>query len=177
MSKGKKEVKEKNLQICNSLPEMQKCQNGEVAYIGKDTLSNDDFNKEKDLAEFVKNNIELFVDVLLNDKLVKYEFEKPIRQRYSLSPRVRSVDLYIECELKTYIIEFKNPKYESENRQAIGQILDYGREFNNNSELIIITTKFDINTAQTINHYRLPIKYVYMSKNQFFEYKDIYKNA
>lgn len=53
----------------------------------------------------------------------------------------------------------------------IGQILDYGREFlDPKKELMIITTKFDRNTAKTIKHYRLPIRYIYIDKNRIMEY-------
>jgi len=35
---------------------------------------------------------------------------------------------------------------------------------------VIITTKFCADTAKTIKHYHLPIRYIYLSKSQSYEF-------
>ena len=88
----------------------------------------------------------------------------------------RRVDLIIVCKKHTYVIEVKNPKTATCNRHAIGQILDYGREFpDSKKKLVIITTYFDQNTAQTIKAYNLPIKYIYINKYQSYEFVGEYE--
>jgi hypothetical protein len=60
-----------------------------------------------------------------------------------------------------------------ENRQGIGQLLDYGREFSDTkkAKLILLTTRFDLSTALTIAHYSLPIRYIYFEKARMLEYE------
>ena len=59
----------------------------------------------------------------------------------------------------------------SENKYGIGQLLDYGREFPYpKKELLLITSKFCQNTAKTIKHYKLPIRYFFINKKQILEY-------
>jgi len=132
-------------------------------------LDSKDFDREKDLEEYIVNNMEKCVHDLFDDELVSFEVDKLIdRQRFG--PRGRRVDLVIRGKKKVYLVELKNPSSGTENRCAIGQILDYGREFlDPKKELVIITTKFDMNTAETIRFYNLPIRYIYLEKNRFLE--------
>lgn len=139
-------------------------------------LKNNNFNKEIDLVNYIVLNIDKFVNEFLEDDLVSFEIDMPIKKATRLTPRGRRIDLFIKGKNKIYIIEAKNPKSDIDNRFAIGQILDYGREFTDSKkELIIITTKFDINTAKTIKYYNLPIRYIYLSKKRILEFKDEYK--
>lgn len=139
-------------------------------------LENHNFEKEIDLVNYIVLNIDKFVNEFLDDELISFEIDMPINKNVTLAPRGRRIDLFIRCKNKIYIIETKNPKSGTENRGAIGQILDYGREFTDSKkELIIITTKFDINTARTIKYYSLPIRYIYLSKKRILEFKDEYK--
>ena len=139
-------------------------------------LENDNFEKEINLVDYIVLNIDKFVSEFLEDELISFEVDMPINKATRLVPRGRRIDLFIKCKNKIYIIETKNPSSGTENRAAIGQILDYGREFTDSKkELIIITTKFDINTARTIKYYDLPIRYIYLSKKRILEFKDEYK--
>lgn len=131
-------------------------------------LKTNEFVKEKKLIEYVINNINKFAENILEDEIISYEPEKSIDKQYRLSPRGRRIDLYVVGKKNKYIIEFKNPKNGIENRAAIGQLLDYGREMGN-CNLILITTLFDINTFRTINHYNLPIRYIYFDKEKSME--------
>lgn len=136
-------------------------------------IKNKSFEKEKDLVQYIVNNIDSFAKDLLDDTVIAYEVDKPLSKRYGLSPSVRRVDLFIIGKKKKYIIEAKNPSSATENRGAIGQVLDYGREFpDSEKELIIITSLFDIETARTIAYYNLPIRYIYLSKGSTLEYKE-----
>lgn len=132
----------------------------------------DDFESEKSLLDYIVSNIENFCSDILDDTLISFETEKSITTRRRFSPRGRRIDLYIVGRKAKYIIELKNPFNQAENRYAIGQLLDYGREFlDPKKELVLLTTKFDINTAKTIAFYDLPIRYIYFDKRRILEYK------
>jgi len=135
-------------------------------------LQNTSFDKEKILLDYIVEHIGFFVEDVLDDKLISFECEKPTGIKQTrFSPRRKRVDIYIVAEKQNYIIELKNPKYVSENRKAIGQLLDYGRELNN-TQMILVTTLFDIDTAKTIEYYNLPIRYVYFDKDKSLEFKE-----
>lgn len=87
-------------------------------------------------------------------------------------PRQPRVDFVIECEKKTHIVELKNPKNVSENRNALGQILSYSTMLDPLGEcaLVIVTTKHDMLTARAIKRFNLPVRYVYFEKGCFMEY-------
>ena len=135
-------------------------------------LRNNEFDKEKDLALYLQLNMNVFVEELLEDKLVAYELERPVNAKIrTFATKTPRMDIWIKGEKSNYIIELKNPSAPVENRYAIGQILDYGRE-EPEAEMILITTLFDMNTAKTIKHYNLPIRYIYFEKSKFLEYKN-----
>ena len=146
-----------------------KFKNVEEMQVNFKSLNTDDFDRESDLVDFIALNIKVFTIDILNDELVSFEIEKPINKRNQMSPRGRRIDIYIKGKSRNYIIETKNPQYYAENRYAIGQLLDYGREIDN-AELVLITTKYDLNTAKTIKHYNLPIRYIYFDKKVNAEY-------
>lgn len=134
-------------------------------------LISNEFKKEKNIEQWIVDNIDSFAKEILNDEIISFECDMAIEKQIRWSPRGRRIDLFIIGKKKKYIIELKNPKSGSENRAAIGQLLDYGREFSDSKkELIIITSKFDINTARTIKYYDLPIRYIYLDKTRFMEY-------
>lgn len=132
-------------------------------------FTNNDFKSEKDLRNFIIWNIDNVCKDIYNDKVKDYKVDFSIQRQLKRSPRGRRIDLIIFGENNNYLIELKNPKSGTENRAAIGQILDYGREFMN-YKLSIITTKFDIDTAETIKYYNLPIRYIYTNKKQCAEF-------
>jgi hypothetical protein len=144
----------------------------EVFGLNVDDLKTDEWGKEIDLLCYITNNIDLFCRDVLLDKLISFETEKEIKKKYKFGPRGQRVDLFINCERSVYIIELKNPKNISENRGAIGQILEYGMYFlDPKKELILLTTKFDIETARIIKFYDLPIRYIYFDKHKKAEFK------
>ena len=154
-----------NIKTYESLAETETADDG---YVGIDysLLGNNDFKTEKDLSDYINDNIKTFCTEICDDVYIAHEVDKPFHYKG------KRVDLFIECEKSLFVIELKNPRHMPANVQAIGQILDYGRRINGikKMQLIIITTKFCIDTAQTIKHYHLPIRYMYFSRNQCFEY-------
>ncbi len=148
---------------------------GLIAYEGA-SINCTAFNKEKDVVTHIESHIGWFCKSVLGDTYKSHEVDQDIRKRNRMAPRGRRVDIVIECKNHTFVIEVKNPKTAIDNRHAIGQILDYGREFPDpKKRLVIITTFFDENTAQTIAHYKLPIKYIYINQSQSYEYIGKYK--
>lgn len=160
------------MDICKDIKDLEShvFNDGDIRLIVSE-LYNTDFKKERDLAKYIEANIFDFATDVLDDTLKEYKFNYSILPRLRLSPKSREVDLLVEGENFLHIVELKNPKYQSENRGGIGQILDYGREFTGHKKLYLITTKFDINTAKTIKYYNLPINYIYMSKSLMMQYK------
>ena len=152
-----------------TLEQMQEAKDGKYVFTFNN-ISNSDFRYESDLSSYLINNIELLCSHL-GDEYVSVDENLHIEEAYGLRPRSRRIDIFLRCKKKIYIIELKNPTAKAENRSGIGQLLDYGREFPYpEKELLLISTKFDINTARTIKHYMLPIRYFYFSKKHLCEY-------
>jgi len=149
--------------------EMQSVPDGNVIFLGD--LFAKDFKTEKALSKYIEDNISLFCKNNLSDDFVSYTTERPVRGHFRFSPRGRRIDIHIICKEYEYIVELKNPTGLSENRNGIGQLLDYGREFPySKKQLLLISSKFDAGTAKTIKYYKLPIRYFFINKKQILEY-------
>lgn len=144
---------------------------GLYCYRGKRLKNDKLFNSEKSLSDYLVSHIHEFIYDTFDDKVESFTVDKEIHPVLRLAPRKRRVDLLVRGEKFVYVIELKNAKWESENTPAIGQILDYGREFQDPKQLIIITTCFDANTAKTIQHYKLPIRYFVFLRDKILEFK------
>lgn len=146
--------------------------NSGVVY-GNNNIVSGDFNSEKELSDFLKNNIEIFTYQFLNDICVSFNFNYGVT--YNDDPcRRKRVDLIIEGKKKFYVIELKNPQYPYHNIAAIGQLLDYGRHFDYighklDTQLVLLSSMYDVDTAITIQKYNLPIRYFYLQKEFGFE--------
>ena len=138
--------------------------------IDEERYVNNDFDKEIEMVNYIANNIDNFAKDILNDEVVSFEIDKPIdRQRFW--PRWRRVDIFIQWKQWPYIIECKNAKNSTEIRFAIWQLLDYWREYlDPKKEMLLIANMYDENTAKTIAHYWLPIRYIVFTKSKSFEY-------
>ena len=154
-----------NIRIYNSLSETESVEDGYMG-IECDHLKNSDFKTERELSGYISDNIETFCAEICDDRYISHATDKAFHHKG------RRIDLFIECEKSLFVIELKNPRHMNENVRAIGQILDYARRIKEHkkTQLIIITTKFCIDTAKTIKHYHLPIRYMYFSKTQCFEH-------
>jgi len=144
---------------------------GKVGLCGN-TVQSFDFPKEKDLVEYFMWNIKGFCKNYLRDPLVKAEEQYSVGVR-EFGPRERRVDVFARCKRKNYCIELKSPKWSRENLAAIGQLLNYGRKFckDGESELLLITTLYDVETYETIQRFNLPIRYIFMDKSRTMEGK------
>ena len=132
------------------------------------------YSSEKELEDEICNNIKAFCINILGDNYISHRRQHAINGRKGGAKRrsygLLTIDLIIKCEREEYLVEIKKPKYQSENRAAIGQVLNYGRYFPNH-KLVICTTSIDPDTAETIGFYNLPIKYVFLDKGRSAEYK------
>jgi len=59
-----------------------------------------DFEKEKDLLDFIVTHIEEFTQTVLDDEVISFEVELPITKQRVASPRGRRVDLFIKGKKK-----------------------------------------------------------------------------
>lgn len=128
---------------------------------------------EKDLQSYIAKNAKLFTAQTLSDELISLELEKPADgKQLRLSPRGKRIDIYIVAKKHTYIVELKTPTHPAENRAALGQLLNYGRYFSDpKKRLVLLTTLFDVDTAQTIDMYELPIQYIYFDEKRSLTYE------
>ena len=156
-----------------SVDELQFTPNGLIE-ITFESFNTKDFMSETLATNHLNDSLDLLIESLYNDKIVCVSREMPLQKQYKLSPRGRRIDIFIQGQKNNYIIEVKNEKNTSEIRSSIGQLLDYGRELSHKDPvLILVSTMFDINTAKTIEYYKLPIKYIFMDKRKFLELKEI----
>lgn len=129
------------------------------------------FASERELQDYIALNVGSFCRDFLGDELVSFEQNYPIEAELRFDVPIRRVDMLIRGKNGTYIVELKNPPKTRDNRAAIGQLLDYGREFpGDGTQLLLISTCFDLNTAKTIEHYGLPIRYIYIERKRILEY-------
>ena len=148
---------------------------GHVIHTGS-KLSNKDFKSEKDLGNFIAYHVQNFTEDILCDSVIESFREYKIEDNVRFGNSGLRIDLLITGAKRNYIIEFKKPHYNSENRKAIGQVLNYGRLLQKMKPVLcIITTSFDIDTAETIGYYNLPIRYFYINEDQILEYKGVGK--
>jgi hypothetical protein len=153
---------------------MQEAIDGDIVILDHKSVKNSSFKSEKAMLEFIVANIDNFCRDTLSDELVEYSTEYDGIRYKRFGPRNNRVDLYIIGKKAEYLVELKNPRFHRENRAAIGQLLNYGREFFDSKKektLVLVTTKFDLETALTIRHYALPIRYIYLDKAFSMEYK------
>lgn len=152
-----------------SVEELQNVADQEVCLNPKGVRSND-FSKENELCDFIEGNLLFFCETILQDNLISFEREYQFGQHY-FGPREPRVDFLIIGEKSHYLVEVKNPQNLAENRAAIGQLLNYGRKYlDPKKTLVLITSKFDHETACTIQEYKLPIRYIYLDKKRSLEF-------
>lgn len=124
-----------------------------------------DFKTESEMQRFIADNIEDFCKNVLGDRLVSFECEKGFGKytgAYSARKQYR-IDICIIGESKKYIVEIKNPKAHCDCRNALGQLLVYSSYFSDH-ELVLVTSKYDLDAARAIEKFALPIRYICLSK-------------
>lgn len=130
----------------------------------------DSYSTEKELEDDICKNIKGFCVNILGDEYISHVRQLPLNGRHGGVKRtakgVLIIDIFIRCKNSNYIIEAKNPCGYSDNRAAIGQVLNYGRYFPD-CKLVICTTKVDADTAGIIDYYNLPIIYVFLDNGRY----------
>jgi hypothetical protein len=130
-----------------------------------------DFKSEKDLVDYLEDNIQLFCKDLLHTTYKSHKREYRIalsRLRGNRSPRI---DLLITDQSgKNILVECKNPKYSCENQSAIGQILAY-KEMCKLIELrldriALLTTKLDSLSIMVLKNNDLGIELIGFDKKK-----------
>lgn len=132
------------------------------------------FINEKEVEEYLCTNIESFCSEILKDKYICHSKQLNIGNRTYRKYGAKRVDVYIECENFNYIVEVKHPNNKCEMISAIGQILNYGRiktDSKKETKLIVLTTMYDSDFYETIEHYNLPIILMEISKERLVVYK------
>jgi hypothetical protein len=131
-----------------------------------------DFKTEKDLCNYIENNIELFCIDVLNDIYISHSREFSINKKMRYNDN-KKIDFFIKCANKTYAIEVKNPTYKSELYAGIGQLLTYTVLFEINQikvdRYILLTTKYDEIASKTIKKYNLPIDLYIFCKSTYLK--------
>ena len=138
------------------------------------------YKTEKELENKICDNIQAFCSNVLQDDYVAHWSQVNLLGRVGGNKRTEkgalTVDIKIQCKRGKYLLELKNPIYKSENRAAIGQILNYGRLMPG-YKMVLCTTKIDIDTAETIDFYKLPIIYVFLDDGRFAIHSPRYVNG
>ncbi len=152
------------------------CNDSDIHIQDSLSVTTNDFRNEKHLTQFIDENIKRVVKTVFGYTYISHKTEAEIgiiqKRKGGIRPRGRRVDFLIKCSEKTLLVETKCPFYLRENTAAIGQLLDYGREFlDPKKELILLTTKFCPSTAKTIEFYNLPIRYIFMDMSKSLEFK------
>lgn len=144
----------------------------EVCVIDEKKLFNKQFQKERNLSDYIEQNIIKFCVDVLDDVYLSHEKEVQADKHNRFQPRQPRIDYKIKCQNHTYLVELKNPKNTSENRHSIGQMLSYSVLLDDEDKfrMVVITTKHDMLTAKAIKKFNLPIRYVYFEKGKIMEY-------
>lgn len=156
----------------SSLKELDNAKDGKYQYTNiKNQLYFNCFKSEKKLVEYIAENAVLFTKQVFCDEYISHHIEHKIRAFDYFGPRSKRIDMVICAERNTYLIETKNTKSGNALRASIGQLLDYGREYSDpKKKMVLVSNCFDASTAQTIEHYKLPITYIILSATQALEY-------
>lgn len=129
------------------------------------------FVSEKEMKQFILDNIDNFCKDVLEVKLKKVTSEYKISDGQRKS---KSFDLLIESECgKKIAIELKNPTFKSELQSAIGQCLVYltaskisGMDID---RMVLISNMYDYLVPITIQEMKLPIDFIVMDNSKFIK--------
>lgn len=133
---------------------------------GEDEMKFNDFNSESEMQRFIVDNISDFCENVLGDELIAYDCERGFGKYTGAfaGKRQYRIDIYITGKSHNYIIEMKNPKSHCDCRDAIGQLLVYSSYFSD-CVMVLVTSKYDSDVARAIEKFKLPIRYVCLSKS------------
>lgn len=137
---------------------------------------NSDFNSEKELCDYIEENIQLFCRDCLSVSYQSHRREYPLEEGRRTKGTRRIDFLIITSENERIGIECKHPITGSELGPAIGQVLSYMTLFERYgrplARIIIVTTKLDPVSPFVIDKFNLPIGLIGFDKDKFLTYKN-----
>lgn len=134
--------------------------------------NNNDFENERELLEYIVDNIKQFSKDILKAEYKSHIVELCIKPLDYYFDNTISIDLAIEDTKGMYhLLELKVPKNAfGENLRGIGQCLSYRFAANvynlNVADVYLITTKHSNIVSHVIRENNLNIKYVYFDKTK-----------
>jgi hypothetical protein len=138
-----------------------------------------EFKNEKELSDFFKDNIELFLKEIDGGELVSVEQEFSVIERVAFSPRTARADFYIVSTKGNYLVEMKSPQGSHDLFGAIGQLLRYKNDLENRGlkidEYFLVSDKFDVSFSEVVSKNKLPIS-VCVLRKQFRLYQRNHAN-
>lgn len=128
------------------------------------------FRKEKDLADYIENNIETFCKDELGGELKYYKREQNVE---ICLPRItgvgRRIDFAVTLKNNEHIgIECKG--LGGDTQRAIIQLLGYAVSMKFD-RLVIVSGNFDYLVQEIIEQFNLPIELIYLSEEYSLSYK------
>ena len=128
------------------------------------------FKSEKDMCNYIEDNIELFCVDVTGEKLRSYKREYTITGRQFFAHKTACVDFLIVTESgKRILVEVKNPKQiHSEMIRSVSQLLAYGAiaDMYTPVDRLILATSNTCEAVQLmICKYELPIEVVLLNRD------------
>ncbi len=136
----------------------------------EDIFNEKTFNTEKEMCNYIEENIEIFCKDTLEINYISHERESYLARGRKFSGNKPHVDFLIKSNNEDYVIvECKNPRYVyRENIGALSQILDYIRIAENNGykikEAWICTSRIKRELCEVIDRFKLPINICVLNK-------------
>ena len=129
------------------------------------------FKNEKEMCDYIEENIHQFCSDVLDDEYKCHEREFQVcRRRGKFSkdvPNIR-IDFVIWCKTKAYAIEVKNPKQKyTEMSRSIGQMMMYDMvltECGLNYELCMVSSQHSPIYSKMLLYYGLKYRYILFNK-------------
>jgi len=122
------------------------------------------FSSEKEMCNFIEDNIDLFSMQILGSKLISYVREYKF---FNGTRKGASVDFFIKTEIGDFFIECKNTNSFNDLCGAIGQCLCYislGKSQGDKAKMFLITSNYHSILVQSIKDNNLDIQLVVFNK-------------
>ena len=132
--------------------------------------SKSDFKSEKELCDFIEDNVQLFCLQILNREYSKHTREFYLTYFKAFGANKPRVDFFIKTkEHENFIIEVKNPKNTyGELINSVSQVLSYLIIAEENKVVIhramIVCSRYDVRLIKIIKKFKLPIDVCVLQK-------------
>jgi len=124
----------------------------------------DHFSSEKEMCNFIEENIKLFSLQVLGSKLISYVREYKF---FNGTKKGASVDFFIKTKGGNFFVECKNTNSFNELSGAIGQCLCYmslGKKQGDNAKMVLLTSNYHSVLEDSIKENDLKIQLVIFNK-------------